>query len=173
MSAGNARTRDDRVVRGLRLRLLLVLDVRLPGMSGLDLQRELATRGALLPIVFITGHGDVPMAVRAVQEGAVAFLEKPFNEQDLLDSVTEALAVGSRRRQRSAEDAVVEDRLASLTPREREVLELVVEGAANKVIAARLGASRRTIEIHRANAMRKMQADSLAHLVRMVMRLRP
>ena len=150
----------------------LVLDVRLPGMSGLDLQQELSQRGAQLPIVFITGHGDVPMAVRAMKLGAVDFLEKPFKEQDLLDRISGALAIGRRRRQRSDEEAAVADRYASLTPREREVLDLVVEGIANKVIASRLGASRRTIEIHRANVMRKMEADSLAHLVRMAMRLR-
>ena len=150
----------------------LVLDVRMPGMSGLDLQRELSRRGAQLPIVFITGHGDVPMAVRAMQDGAVDFLEKPFKEQDLLDRISGALAIGSRRRRESDEEAAIADRHASLTPREREVLDLVVEGIANKVIASRLGASRRTIEIHRANVMRKMEADSLAHLVRMTMRLR-
>lgn len=149
----------------------LVLDVRLPGMSGLELQKELAARDVELPIVFITGHGDVPMAVRAMQAGAVDFLEKPFKEQDLLDRVSNSLLVADRRRQRSGETAALAQRFETLTPREREVLELVVEGAANKVIASRLGASRRTIEIHRANVMKKMRADSLAHLVRMVMRL--
>jgi two-component system response regulator FixJ len=149
----------------------LVLDVRLPGMSGLELQKELAARDVELPIVFITGHGDVPMAVRAMQAGAVDFLEKPFKEQDLLDRVSKGLLVADRRRQRSGETTALAQRFETLTPREREVLELVVEGAANKVIASRLGASRRTIEIHRANVMKKMRADSLAHLVRMVMRL--
>ena len=151
----------------------LVLDVRLPGMSGLELQKELAARGNELPIVFITGHGDVPMAVQAMQRGAVDFLEKPFKEQDLLDRVSKALLETSRRRHQSEETAEIERRLDTLTPRERQVLELVVEGIANKVIAARLGASQRTIEIHRAKVMHKMQADSLAHLVRMVMQLGP
>ncbi len=149
----------------------LVLDVRLPGMSGLDLQRELAARDSDLPIVFITGHGDVPMAVRAMQEGAEDFLEKPFKEQDLLDRVAGALARGARRRREFGEAAEIARRLATLTPREHEVLDLVVEGAANKVIASRLGASQRTIEVHRAAVMRKMRAKSLAHLVRMVLGL--
>ncbi len=150
----------------------LILDVRLPGMSGLDLQRELTVRGVEIPIVFITGHGDVPMAVRALQEGAVDFLEKPFKEQDLLDRVSQALRISDRRLRREDETAAINRRLETLTPREREVLQLVVEGAANKVIAGRLGTSRRTIEIHRAKVMHKMEADSLAHLVRMVLRLR-
>ena len=150
----------------------LVLDVRLPGMSGLDLQRELAARDVDVPIVFITGHGDVPMAVRAMQEGAVDFLEKPFKEQDLLDRVSQALRISDRRLRRDDETAAIHRRFETLTPREREVLQLVVEGAANKVIAGRLGTSRRTIEIHRAKVMHKMEADSLAHLVRMVLRLR-
>ena len=139
----------------------LVLDVRLPGMSGLDLQRELAARDV-----------DVPMAVRAMQEGAVDFLEKPFKEQDLLDRVSQALRISDRRLRRDDETAAIHRRFETLTPREREVLQLVVEGAANKVIAGRLGTSRRTIEIHRAKVMHKMEADSLAHLVRMVLRLR-
>ena len=151
----------------------LILDVRLPGMSGLELQKELAARGAQLPIVFITGHGDVPMAVQAMQRGAVDFLEKPFKEQDLLDRVTTALVADDRRRLESSEEAAIARRLETLTPREREVLELIAAGAANKVAAARLGTSRRTIEIHRANVMRKMGADSLANLVRMVTRLEP
>ena len=151
----------------------LILDVRLPGMSGLELQKELAARGSELPIVFITGHGDVPMAVQAMQLGAADFLEKPFKEQDLLDRVAKALLENSRRRHQSEEIGEIERRLDTLTPRERQVLELVVEGAANKTVAARLGASRRTIEIHRAKVMRKMQADSLARLVRMVMQLAP
>jgi FixJ family two-component response regulator len=149
----------------------LVLDVRLPGMSGLELQKELEARGIELPIVFITGHGDVPMAVRAMRRGAVGFLEKPYKEQDLLDAVSTALALGRRQLQAASEAAAIARRLDSLTPRERQVLEQVVEGAANKVIAGRLGTSRRTIEIHRANVMHKMRADSLAHLVRMVMRV--
>jgi len=149
----------------------LVLDVRLPGMSGLELQKELAAREVELPIVFITGHGDVPMAVGALQAGALDFLEKPFKEQDLLDRVSRALLDSSRQRHRSGELSALARRFETLTPRERQVLELVVGGAANKVIASRLGASQRTIEIHRANVMKKMRAGSLAQLVRIVMRL--
>ena len=151
----------------------LILDVRLAGMSGLELHKELAARGAEIPIVFITGHGDVPMAVSAMQRGAVDFLEKPYKEQDLLDRVSAALAADGRRRRQSGETAAIARRLQTLTPREHQVLNLIATGAANKVVAARLGTSRRTIEIHRANVMRKMRAESLAQLVRMVMRLEP
>lgn len=146
----------------------LVLDIRMPGMSGLELQEELNACGALLPIIFITGHGDVPMAVEAMQRGAMDFIQKPFRDQDLLDRVNKALEkdragralLGSRERIRA--------RIAELTPREREVLSLVTEGKANKVIAADLQLSQRTVEIHRAHVMEKMGANSLAHLVRMV-----
>ncbi len=150
----------------------LILDVRLPGMSGLELQQELESRGSTLPIVFITGHGDVPMAVRAIRSGAVDFLEKPFREQTLLDLVNQALErqrLDRRDRRRRSE---LHGRLRSLTPRERQVVDLVVEGEANKVIASRLGVSQRTVEIHRAHAMRKMGAGSLAELVTMVLRAR-
>jgi RNA polymerase sigma factor (sigma-70 family) len=149
----------------------LVLDVRLPGMSGLDLQQRLAAEGSDLPIVFITGHGDVPMAVRAMRRGAVDFLQKPFGDQDLLDRVQEALEQQSGLRAQLESKTAIAEKLASLTPRERQVLQLVVEGLANKVIANRLDLSQRTVEVHRANIMRKTSADSLAHLVRMVMRL--
>ncbi len=150
----------------------LVLDVRLPGMSGLELQQRMAARDAELPIVFITGHGDVPMAVRAMKAGAVDFLEKPFNEQELLDRVAGAFDRESRQRHELRQLALLRERFDSLTPREHEVLELVVAGAANKVIASRLGLSQRTVEIHRAHVMTKMGADSLARLVRMTLRLR-
>ena len=150
---------------------VLVLDQRMTGLSGLELQSELKMRGVDLPTIFITGHGDVPMSVRAMKEGATDFLEKPFKEEDLLDRVSKALLANGRRRQGSAETSAIARRFESLTPRERQVLELVVRGHANKVVASRLGASRRTIEIHRAHVMRKMQASSLAQLVRMVMRL--
>lgn len=146
----------------------LILDVRLPGMSGLELQQRLADDGADLPIVFITGHGDVPMAVRAMRRGAVDFLQKPFSDQELLDRVQQALAEQSQRRQQSESKAEIAQRIRSLTPREHEVMELIVEGLANKVIANRLGTSQRTVEVHRANVMRKMQADSLARLVHLV-----
>ncbi|MGB5343923.1 MAG: response regulator transcription factor [Thermoanaerobaculia bacterium] len=146
----------------------LILDVRLPGMSGLELQQRLADDGADLPIVFITGHGDVPMAVRAMRRGAVDFLQKPFSDQELLDRVQQALAEQSQRRQQSESKAEIAQRIRSLTPREHEVMELIVEGLANKVIANRLGTSQRTVEVHRASVMRKMQADSVARLVHLV-----
>lgn len=146
----------------------LILDVRLPGMSGLELQEELAGDGADLPIVFITGHGDVPMAVRAMRRGAVDFLQKPFSDQDLLDRVQQALADQAERRQQVSSQAEILERIEHLTPREREVMDLVVDGLANKVIANRLGMSQRTVEVHRAAVMRKMEADSLAHLVQLV-----
>jgi len=146
----------------------LILDVRLPGMSGLELQQRLADDGADLPIVFITGHGDVPMAVRAMRRGAVDFLQKPFSDQELLDRAQQALAEQSQRRQQSESKAEIAQRIRSLTPREHEVMELIVEGLANKVIANRLGTSQRTVEVHRASVMRKMQADSVARLVHLV-----
>ncbi len=148
----------------------LVLDVRMPGMSGLELQEQLRARGATLPIVFLTAHGDVPMAVQAVKAGAMDFIQKPFRDQVLLDKVQHALEEHRRRYQANADHAEIVRRIASLSPREREVLEKVVEGKANKVIAADLGISQRTVEIHRARVMAKMQADSVSHLVQMVVR---
>ena len=145
----------------------LVLDIRMPGMSGLELQGELNTRGAILPIIFITGHGDVPMAVEAMQRGAMDFLQKPFRDQDLLDRITEALAKDRAGRELLGNRERIRARFASLTPREREVMALVTQGKANKVIAADLDLSQRTVEIHRAHVMEKMGANSLAHLVRM------
>jgi FixJ family two-component response regulator len=147
----------------------LVLDVRMPGMSGLELQQELNRRGATIPVVFITGHGDVPMAVAAMQQGAFDFLQKPFRDQDLLDRVQGALARDAESRAGMAAHAEVLARLATLTPRETEVMQLVTHGKANKVIGADLGVSQRTVEIHRAHVMEKMGANSLAELVRMLL----
>ena len=145
----------------------LVLDIRMPGLSGLELQAELLQRDSTLPIIFITGHGDVPMAVEAMQKGAVDFIQKPFRDQDLLERITEALKTDEkRRRQRERQEAVAE-RVASLTNREAQVFDLVVTGKPNKVIAYELGVSQRTVEIHRARVMEKMQARSLADLVKM------
>ena len=147
----------------------LILDVRMPGMSGLELQQELNRRGATIPVVFITGHGDVPMAVEAMQQGAFDFLQKPFRDQELLDRVQRALARDAESRASMAARAEILARLASLTPRETEVLRLVTNGKANKVVGAELGVSQRTVEIHRAHVMEKMKAGSLAELVRMVL----
>jgi FixJ family two-component response regulator len=147
----------------------LLLDVRMPGMSGLELQQELNRRGATIPVVFISGHGDVPMAVEAMQQGAFDFLQKPFRDQDLLDRVQRALARDAESRSRLAARAEIKTRLATLTPRETEVLQLVTRGKANKVVGAELGVSQRTVEIHRAHVMEKMNASSLAELVRMVL----
>jgi FixJ family two-component response regulator len=147
----------------------LVLDVRMPGMSGLELQQQLSMRGAMLPVIFITGHGDIPMAVEAMQHGAFDFLQKPFRDQDLLDRVQRAIERDTENRMAVRATVAIRERLESLTPREREVLDLVVQGRANKVIAGDLGVSQRTVEIHRARVMEKMEARSLAQLVRMVM----
>lgn len=146
----------------------IVLDVRMPGMSGLELQEQLNERHSILPIIFMTGHGDVPMAVEAMQSGAVDFIQKPFNDQDLLDRVSQALSKDQRNRNSLLEKHEIRQRLESLTPREREIMDMVVNGKANKVIAGDLELSQRTVEIHRARVMEKMQATSLAHLVRMV-----
>ena len=145
----------------------LVLDVRLPGESGLDLQREVARSEDPLPIIFVTGHGDVPMSVRAMKEGAVEFLTKPFREQELLDAVQQALKTDRAARERRARVAELRSRYESLTPREREVMELVISGRPNKQIAGALGTSEVTVKMHRGQVMRKMEADSLVGLVRM------
>lgn len=145
----------------------LVLDIRMPGLGGLELQDELIARGSTLPIIFITGHGDVPMAVEAMQKGAVDFILKPFRDQELLDRIREALQTDKHRRAEIEQHADIEQRLEKLTKREREVFDLVVTGKPNKVIAFELGVSQRTVEIHRARVMEKMQARSLADLVRM------
>jgi two-component system response regulator FixJ len=147
----------------------LVLDIRMPGMTGLELQDKLTERRSILPIIFITGHGDVPMAVEAMQAGAMDFIQKPFRDQDLLDRIHQAIDKDAKTRQSLGELAAIRARLASLTPREREVMDLVVHGKANKVIAGDLDLSQRTVEIHRARVMEKMEASSLAHLVRMVL----
>ena len=147
----------------------LVLDIRMPGLGGLELQEKLNELGSTLPVIFITGHGDVPMAVEAMQKGAVDFIQKPFRDQDLLDRIGEALKTDEERRMARAEQAEVMSRVEKLTNREREVLDLVVTGKPNKVIAYELGVSQRTVEIHRARVMEKMQAKSLADLVRMHM----
>lgn len=149
----------------------LVLDVRMPGMSGLELQQQLNMRGAVIPVIFITGHGDIPMAVEAMQQGACDFLQKPFRDQDLIDRIQRALAKDQTNRAELTQHARTRERLASLTPREREVLTLVTSGKPNKVMAGDLGVSQRTVEIHRARVMEKMGASSLAQLVRMVMDL--
>jgi two-component system, LuxR family, response regulator FixJ len=146
----------------------LVLDIRMPGMSGLDLQQKLTSLHSITPIVFITGHGDVPMAVEAMQAGAVDFIQKPFRDQDLIDRINRALDTDRANRAELRERDEIRRRMAQLTPREREVLDLVTQGKANKVIAGDLNVSQRTIEIHRARVMEKMGATSLAHLVRMV-----
>ena len=145
----------------------LVLDVRLPGASGLDLQAELSRARPDLPIIFVTGHGDVPMSVRAMKGGAIDFLQKPFSDQDLLDSIHRAIARSREALAVRAARAAIQRRLGTLTPREREVLALVVTGILNKQIAARLGTSEKTVKIHRGRVMQKMQADSVAELVRL------
>ena len=145
----------------------LVLDIRMPGLGGLELQEKLIALGSTLPIIFITGHGDVPMAVEAMQKGAVDFIQKPFRDQELLDRIGEAMQTDRARRSERQEKVDVLERIATLTKREREVLDLVVTGKPNKVIAYELGVSQRTIEIHRSRVMEKMQANSLADLVRM------
>ena len=147
----------------------LVLDVRMPGMSGLDLQERLAAQRIMLPIIFITGHGDVKMAVRAVKSGAFDFIEKPFNDQDLLDRIQKAIIFDAELRGSSSKHTRLLALFASLTPREREVLDLVVEGMSNKAIARSLGLSAKTVEVHRAKVMEKMLARAVADLVKMAM----
>lgn len=149
----------------------LVLDVRMPGLSGIELQSELNQRGAIIPVIFISGHGDIPMAVEAIQHGAFDFLQKPFRDQELIDRVQRALTSDAEHRQLLQQRETLRHRFDSLTPREQEVLQLVTQGKANKVMAGDLGVSQRTVEIHRARVMEKMGAQSLAQLVRMVLEL--
>jgi FixJ family two-component response regulator len=151
----------------------LVLDIRMPGMSGMELQQQLNMRGAVIPVIFMSGHGDIPMAVEAMQHGAFDFLQKPFRDQELLDRVQRALVRDMENRARLRHTDRIRERLASLSPREREVLDLVTQGKANKMVAGDLGVSQRTVEIHRAHVMQKMEAGSLAELVRMMMAVAP
>lgn len=144
----------------------LVLDVRMPGMSGLDLQEKLAGQRIFLPVIIITGHGDVPMAVRTVKSGAFDFIEKPFNDQVLLDRIQQALEKDAEQRIHQAEHDEISRRINKLTPREKEVMDMVVGGNPNKIIASELGISCRTVEIHRGRVMEKMQANSLSDLMR-------
>jgi RNA polymerase sigma factor (sigma-70 family) len=149
----------------------LVLDIRLRGISGLALQRQLAQANVQIPIIFITAHGDVPMTVRAMKAGAVEFLTKPFHDQDLLDAIHLALERDRARRQQEAQLAALRERFELLSPREREVVAMVVSGMLNKQIAAQIGTAENTVKVHRSRAMEKMQANSLADLVKMIQRL--
>jgi FixJ family two-component response regulator len=149
----------------------LVLDVRLPGLSGLNLQRELAMRGMDIPIIFITGHGDIPMSVQAMKAGAVEFLTKPFRDQDLLDAIAQALERDRAARRQRADMTALRQRYDTLTARERDVMRLTVAGLLNKQIASELGTSEKTVNIQRGRMMQKMQADSIAALVRIAEKL--
>ena len=150
----------------------LLLDIRMPGMSGLELTQHLQSRNIALPIILFTGHGDVPMAVQAMKDGAFDFIEKPYNEQKLLDRINDAIEHDCRTRQESAERDEALARIAQLTPREREVMDLIVEGLANKQMAVRLGISEKTVEVHRSRARRKLGAESVADLVKIALRSR-
>lgn len=147
----------------------LVLDIRMPGMTGMQLQRKLNEANSILPIIFVTGHGDIPMAVEAMQKGAIDFIEKPYREQELLDKINLALTEDQHNRNRLKQQQVIIEQIKNLTPREMEVMKEMVKGKANKVIAIDLNISQRTVEIHRARVMEKLQASSLAQLVRLYM----
>lgn len=151
----------------------IVLDIRMPGMNGMELQRKLNELNSILPIIFVTGHGDVPMAVEAMQQGAVDFVQKPYREQELLDKISQAVERDEENRSGLQQRQVIMTRMEDLTPRERDVMKLMVEGKANKVIAIDLDISQRTVEIHRARVMEKLNANSLAHLVRMYLAIEP
>jgi FixJ family two-component response regulator len=150
----------------------LVLDVRLPGLSGLDFQRELAARNARIPIIFLTGHGDIPMSVRAMKAGAVEFLTKPFRDQDLLDAVSIALERDRARREQDKEATILQGRFDSLTSREQEVISMVASGLLNKQIADQLGTAESTVKVQRSRAMEKMHAESLVDLIRMIEKIK-
>jgi RNA polymerase sigma factor (sigma-70 family) len=150
----------------------LVLDVRLPGLSGLDFQRELAARNIRIPIIFVTGHGDIPMSVRAMKAGAVEFLTKPYRDQDLLDAIRIALERDRARREQDKEVTELQQRFESLTPREREVISMVVSGMLNKQIAGQLGTAENTVKVQRSRAIEKMHAQSLAELIKMIEKLK-
>lgn len=151
----------------------IVLDIRMPGMNGMELQRKLNALNSILPIIFVTGHGDVPMAVEAMQQGAVDFVQKPYREQELLEKINQAMTLDEENRSSLQQRQLILENLNTLTPREHGVLQLMVEGKANKVIAFELNISQRTVEIHRARVMEKLNANSLAHLVRMYMAVEP
>lgn len=145
----------------------IVLDIRMPGINGMELQRKLNQLNSILPIIFVTGHGDVPMAVEAMQQGAIDFVQKPYREQELLEKINNAIQLDRENRELLEEKQGIVSRMEQLTPRETDVMKLMVEGKANKVIAFDLDISQRTVEIHRARVMEKLKANSLAHLVRM------
>ncbi|TVP59614.1 MAG: DNA-binding response regulator [Halomonadaceae bacterium] len=147
----------------------IVLDIRMPGMDGMALQKALKARNSLLPIIFVTGHGDVPLAVEAMRHGAVDFIQKPYREDALLDKIHQALAIDAEQREALEQHQGIRERLTTLTPREKEIMRRMIAGQANKVIAIELEISQRTVEIHRSRVMHKMGTHSLAHLVRMVM----
>jgi len=150
----------------------IVLDIRMPGMDGMELQKALNTKNSILPIIFVTGHGDVPMAVEAMQQGAIDFIQKPYREQELLEKIKAALELDAEQRASLIEKKEIQHKLEELTPREQEIMDMMIDGHANKVIAIDLDISQRTVEIHRSRVMHKMGTHSLAHLVRMIMSVR-
>jgi two-component system, LuxR family, response regulator FixJ len=147
----------------------IVLDIRMPGMDGMELQKALNSKNSILPIIFVTGHGDVPMAVEAMQQGAIDFIQKPYREQELLEKIKSALELDAEQQSSLIEKKEIQHKLEELTPREQEIMDMMIDGHANKVIAIDLGISQRTVEIHRSRVMHKMGTHSLAHLVRMIM----